>query len=143
MKNVLKEPANVLPEESVDSIADNKSIEFLKSTLEPFDLVKKHWRLSFAKRKQIIDKQDFSIDSFFDDFKSLKSSNGFKLIQIDFEEMYPEKNDALVLKWNSISKKIVQLLRKKEIISSEEISNIGKFSFLYLYEELLIAIYFP
>lgn len=64
---------------------------------EPWESVEIEWRLTQpGRRKEAITSQN--IIEFYNEWPLLRDAKGFRLIEIDFNEMYPAKSSLLLEK---------------------------------------------
>ena len=113
--------------EAEDDVADcSSSLEFLKTRIEPFDSVLKHWDATYEFRARFL-KEGNSLEKYVKDFPVLNSKKGSELIKRDFEKKYPEKADRLHEKWNKTSKAIIHILKNQKKIGDIDTANSGKF----------------
>ena len=99
------------------------TINFLKTNIEPWELVKEKFLSVRPYRLLLIKRHNY--EKLFDEFKCLSSPRGIELIKLDFDHLYAENGHKLFLKWSSLKKKLIILLKEKRIyISSDQESGI-------------------
>ncbi|XP_037727820.1 uncharacterized protein LOC119558375 [Drosophila subpulchrella] len=87
-------------------------LQWLKYNIEPLESVLRCWNSTFDWRSNFL-KSDANLLDVFEEFPILTQSFGFKLIENDFEALYPASFNNFSQKWDEFKSKIVPLLREK------------------------------
>ncbi|XP_067634765.1 uncharacterized protein [Eurosta solidaginis] len=80
---------------------------WLTHNYTPWDQVKSYWKETSVMRL----KSANSIKDLLEDWPRYSDSNGYELVEIDFENMYPGKSNQLFLKLDNFYKKIMPILQ--------------------------------
>ncbi|CAH0551750.1 unnamed protein product [Brassicogethes aeneus] len=104
-KRKLPESDNEEGSDSEDDADQIEYLEWLKRNKEPFDKVQDLWRKTLKNRQVML--KDCSISNYFKKFLALCEGNGYILLNIDYDTIYPE-NNFLYSNWQDFFKKIVE-----------------------------------
>ncbi|XP_074101655.1 uncharacterized protein LOC141529128 isoform X1 [Cotesia typhae] len=85
----------------------SESIQFLKTYIEPWKSVTDHWITSYDERQKEL--LNCSINSYFIQFPCLKQTNGYTLLELDFDLKYPHKKSALQENWPFVRNQLKHL----------------------------------
>ncbi|XP_046403289.1 uncharacterized protein LOC124168928 [Ischnura elegans] len=88
-------------------------LDWLKKTGKPFGTALQYWKDTFLLRRRNFMELSSSIHDYFEEFGLLKSNCGFKLLSLDFDELYPDHKDNLFSFWPALKEKICNLFQNK------------------------------
>uniref|UniRef100_A0A2S2R4Y8 SAM domain-containing protein n=1 Tax=Sipha flava TaxID=143950 RepID=A0A2S2R4Y8_9HEMI len=100
---------------STDNIADQGVIEndilWLKNNLEPMNILMDKWKNTrdYRYNKMIICQEELY---YFKEFPSIRDSQGYQLIEMDFNEMYSQKDVMLYDRFPSLVKILPKYIKK-------------------------------
>lgn len=100
--------------QSIDDDAFNVQIqEWLQENYEPWETIKSHWMKTCKFRRVFITNKIKDFNDLLPLWPRYKKKNGFELIEIDFEDLYPNITGNLKRLWPQYKKKILELALKK------------------------------
>lgn len=83
-----------------------EDLKWLKNNSQPFTLVQEKWRNTTQART---DQFPETISAYFKLYNVLNNPLGYLLLETDFNNVYPGKENYLINKWNNIYKLILKL----------------------------------
>lgn len=102
---------------------DDENFIWMKHNADEPELFER-WRNTFCYRKEEIEKYDDELDSetYFNNWHHLKNPDiGHKLMEIDFELLYPEKTESLYKEWNKLVDNVERL---RNLINDSDSKNL-------------------
>ncbi|KAG5884371.1 hypothetical protein JTB14_003318 [Gonioctena quinquepunctata] len=93
-----------------------ETILWLKNNIEPTNEVTEKWKVTFSQRTN---KKD-TIEQYYGKFPCLSQPLGYLLLQNDFNQMYPERENSLFIKYPQMAVKIHKILQERKDSFIEE-----------------------
>ncbi|KAG5863001.1 hypothetical protein JTB14_033661 [Gonioctena quinquepunctata] len=93
-----------------------KTILWLKNNIEPTNEVTEKWKVTFSQRMNEKD----TIEQYYRKFPCLSQPLGYLLLQNDFNQMYPERENSLFIKYPQMAVKIHKILQERKDSFIEE-----------------------
>ncbi|XP_055701683.1 uncharacterized protein LOC129800961 [Phlebotomus papatasi] len=85
-------------------------LDFLQKNFEPLDEIKAAWLRTVETRKD----ESLEIHEYFKKYPVVTGKIGPELINIDFQSLYPGKDEAFENNWEGVNSKLIALANKKE-----------------------------
>ncbi|XP_031328278.1 uncharacterized protein LOC116159563 [Photinus pyralis] len=98
------------PEKEVisEDFNHNDDYVWLKNNIEPWNDVQSCWRRTFSLRnKSLTDEKD--VAQIYEDWPILRNPLGYTLIEDDFKRIYPENYNNLLLNFEQVVAKVIEL----------------------------------
>lgn len=114
--------ANTYEISDPEIIADiNASLQFLRSNLEPFDEILKHWTKTFSHRWSVLENK--SISDYMEEFPILRMQDGLRLLLSDFDKKFNVlTSNKLYSRWENLVQAICASLIEKSILTQDSIT---------------------
>ncbi|KAK4886950.1 hypothetical protein RN001_003221 [Aquatica leii] len=125
--------------DTIDATNQIEEKEWLKTRSSPWDAVELKWKQSFNLRRNDV-KSIVSMNKLFEEWPLFLHSNGSRLIDIDFELIFPGKSNVFFEKWNSVESKLVEACKKynKFPAASDILESLPNNPVLHDYEKLVL-----
>lgn len=104
-KGIAPKPVKIVPQITTDLAS---KLNYLKSYDQEFKVSAIYWKDTHELR---FHSPDVTIYEYMDAYMSLKGPNGYILLEIDFNLMYPSKENCFFMKWAEIYIKILNIIK--------------------------------
>ena len=105
-------------EDDCDAII-NPDLSYLEENTTDISTITIKWTYTFKERQSIMERR--SIECYMQMFPILKQPEGLSLLIDDFDKQYANYANRFKVRWPSIAKYVVLLLKKKDIVHGDDI----------------------
>lgn len=92
--------------------ATQSKILFLQTCLDDEAKIFLYWDDTSDERQQKLKNKAYTIQQYFTEFRCLKQDFGYKLLNLDFEKLYPNAINSLSNNWPTINEKLINYFEK-------------------------------
>lgn len=102
---------NIEDEKAEENVSEDqeKIKEWLKHNHEPWDTIKMNWKKTCAIRKIDLESKKINFDDLLKNWPRYSKLTGFELMEIDFENKYPNAVNNLKYLWPGYISRVIQL----------------------------------
>lgn len=113
-------------------------LDFLQKNFEPLDDIKAAWLRTVHARKD----ESLEIHEYFKKYPVVTGNIGPELVDIDFQSLYPGKDEAFENNWEGLNSKLIAIANKKQDPNGI-LSDLLKGNFMELTGVLLLPYLLP
>ncbi|KAK3916197.1 Transcription factor YY2 [Frankliniella fusca] len=93
----------------------NDDVLWLKNNRQPWSKVEALWKSTSSYRMRRLKAKNTSTDSYMNAYPALRDPSGYLLLEMDFDEQYPNSRVNLYAEWPKLSAFIESKLNKREL----------------------------
>ncbi|XP_075163057.1 uncharacterized protein LOC142235683 [Haematobia irritans] len=111
---ICEKPATIETEENVHEECEITDQElsnhkhWLKYNVEPYHIILEKWDATFTLRRNFL-RGNHTLDVIYNEWPLYKKAFGYKLIDSDFNKLFPNKEDIFISKWHNFASGILKL----------------------------------
>ncbi|XP_067620090.1 uncharacterized protein [Eurosta solidaginis] len=105
---------------------DNHLTILGSSEKQPDVEVLNSWQITLQYRRTLLTQNKISLNDYYIRFPCLKGELGLRLIESDFNQLYPSKQNTIITNWSNFKNKIINLLlttRRPKVVEEVAIIN--------------------
>ncbi|XP_034936582.1 uncharacterized protein [Chelonus insularis] len=109
-----------VPEVLAATDEEQAAAEWLATNIGPPDSVKEHWIKSYPVRKTRLN-QNCTVHDYFAELPALKGGQGPELVALDFQRLYPDREDSLFERWDVARTVIINSLEDCRALNGDDL----------------------